>query len=472
MDIRKFTSFDGNVVILGFGAVGQGTLPLLLRHIDMPPARVTVLNARPEGAAVVREHGVQFRCETVTRANFAALFDELLRPGDFLFNASVNVGSVDCLDYCQRRGILYLDACLEPWAGSHENVALTPAERSNYAQREAALALRRKYPDGPTATLTHGANPGLVSHLLKKALLNLAEDCEMTIVTPGTREGWGRLAMELGVKVIHIAERDRQRSRRRKGRDEFVNTWSAEAFAGESLQPAELGWGTHERHWPHDAIDFGFGCGASIYLDRPGATTRVRTWTPSEGPFIGHLISHAEATSIADFLTVRDGARTLYRPTCHYAYRPCDDAMLSLLEFQDGGFRFPSRHHLLRDEIDEGMDELGVLLMGHARGAYWYGSQLSIREARALCPFNNATSLQINASALAAAAWAMRHPRAGILEPDDLPFEEILSMSAPYLGNVVGAYTEWTPLERRARLYPEPLDRDDPWQFLNFRVRD
>jgi fatty acid-binding protein DegV len=39
-----------------------------------------------------------------------------------------------------------------------------------------------------------------------------------------------------------------------------------------------------------------------------------------------------------------------------------------------------------------------------------------------------------------------------------------------YLGPVVGVYTDWTPLEGRGRLYPEDVDRDDPWQFKNFLV--
>lgn len=44
--------------------------------------------------------------------------------------------------------------------------------------------------------------------------------------------------------------------------------------------------------------------------------------------------------------------------------------------------------------------ELRVLLMGHKRGAYWYGSRLSIEDARRLAPLNNATSLQVTAAVL------------------------------------------------------------------------
>ena len=40
-------------------------------------------------------------------------------------------------------------------------------------------------------------------------------------------------------------------------------------------------------------------------------------------------------------------------------------------------------HHILdENEIVDGIDELGVLLYGHAKNAYWYGSQLSIEETR------------------------------------------------------------------------------------------
>ena len=108
--------------------------------------------------------------------------------------------------------------------------------------------------------------------------------------------------------------------------------------------------------------------------------------------------------------------------------------------------------------------------MGHAKGAYWYGSRLSIDEARALAPYNNATSLQVTAPVLAGVIWALENPQRGVTEPDEMDFDRVLEICAPYLGPVVGAYSDWTPLEGREALFPEDLDRDDPWQFKNFRV--
>ena len=97
------------------------------------------------------------------------------------------------------------------------------------------------------------------------------------------------------------------------------------------MQPSELGWGTHEKWMPENAHTHQAGCGAAIYLMQPGANTRVRTWCPTRGAQYGFLVTHNESISIADYFTVRDASGTaVYRPTCHYAYHPADDAVLSL----------------------------------------------------------------------------------------------------------------------------------------------
>ncbi|HET8727164.1 MAG TPA: saccharopine dehydrogenase C-terminal domain-containing protein, partial [Alphaproteobacteria bacterium] len=417
-----------------------------------------------------RLSGIEFRLQPLTPENYRRVMEPLIGPGDFLLNLSVDVSSVALIELAQEMGALYLDTCIEPWAGGYTDPSLSASERSNYALREKALGLRGRAGQGPTAVVTHGANPGLVSHFVKQALLNIAADTGVDAAKPADRAGWTALARDLRVKVIHIAERDTQVASRPKLVGEFVNTWSIDGFVGEGSQPAELGWGSHERHFPADGWRHAFGGGAAIYLDRPGASTRVRTWTPTEGPFHGFLITHNESISIADYFTVRDGDRVAYRPTVHYAYHPCDDAVLSVHELAGKNWRQQPKTRLMMDEIVGGMDELGVLLMGHARGAYWYGSQLSIEEARSLAPYNNATSLQVTAAVLGGMVWAIENPERGVIEPDEMDHARVMEVAAPYLGRLVGAYSDWTPLQDRERLFAEDLDRDDPWQFKNFRV--
>jgi homospermidine synthase len=467
---KKHVAFPGRLVIVGFGSIGQGVLPLLLRHLEIAAERITIITAEPRGHDVAAEYGVRFIETALTRSNYRALLEPQLAEGDFLLNVSVDVSSVALIELCRQRGALYLDTCIEPWPGGYTDPGLSPSARSNYALRESALALRGGYSRGPTAVLTHGANPGLVSHFVKQALIDLARDAGLTNMTPATRTEWAHLSETLGIKVIHIAERDTQVSTMPKQPGEFVNTWSIDGFVSEGSQPAELGWGTHERHFPKDGRRHDFGSGAAIYLLRPGAATRVRSWTPIEGPYHGFLITHGESISIADYLTVTDRGAVRCRPTCHYAYHPCDDAVLSLHEFAGKSFQLQQGKRLMMEEIREGMDELGVLLMGPARGVYWYGSRLSIAEARRVAPHNNATSLQVTAAVLGGMIWAIERPREGIVEPEEMDFERILEVARPYLGDIVGVYGDWTPLDDRDRLFPEDLDRDDPWQFKNIRA--
>ncbi len=467
MSDLQHAAFAGRLVIVGFGSIGQGVLPLLLRHIRLRPEQITIITAEERGRDVAAEYGVEFVETALTRANYRDVLAARLGPGDFLLNVSVDVSSVALIELCEAIGALYLDTCIEPWPGGYTDPSLPPSERSNYALREQALAARRNRRDGPTAVITHGANPGLVSHFVKQALIDLAPPGS---AVPAEREDWARLAERIGVKAIHIAERDTQVAGVPKAPGEFVNTWSIDGFFSEGSQPAELGWGTHERHFPADGRRHDFGSQAAIYLLRPGAGTRVRSWTPLEGPYLGFLITHGESISIADYLTLRDGPAVRYRPTCHYAYHPCDDAVLSLHELAGKNWRLQTRKRLIVEEITDGIDELGVLLMGQPGGVYWYGSRLSIGEARRVAPHNNATSLQVTAAVLAGMIWAIENPRRGIVEPDEMDFARVLEIAGPYLGEVVGVRGDWSPLDDRERLFPEDLDRDDPWQFKNIRV--
>jgi homospermidine synthase len=468
----KHTQFSGRLVIVGFGSIGQGVLPLLLRHIDLRPHQISIVTAEGRGAEVAAEYGVRFVETALTRENYRAVLDPMIGPGDFLLNVSVEVSSVALIEMARAKGALYLDTCIEPWPGGYTDRNLPPAARSNYALRESALAVRRRAPGGPTAVVTHGANPGLVSHFAKQALVNIAREADPAVAPPAERAGWAALAERLAVRAIHIAERDTQVSTTlAKAPGEFVNTWSIDGFFSEGSQPAELGWGTHERHFPQDGRRHDFGSRAAIYLLRPGAATRVHSWTPLEGPYLGFLITHGESISIADYLTVHEpGGAVAYRPTCHYAYHPCDDAVLSLHELAGKNWQLQSKKRLMMHEISDGIDELGVLLMGPQGRVYWYGSRLSIAEARRVAPHNNATSLQVTAAVLAGAIWAIEHPNRGIVEPEELDFARILEIAGPYLGEVVGVWGDWTPLKGREPLFPEDLDRHDPWQFKNIRV--
>lgn len=124
----------------------------------------------------------------------------------------------------------------------------------------------------------------------------------------------------------------------------------------------------------------------------------------------------------------------------------------------------------MNDEITSGIDELGVLLMGHDANAWWYGSQLGIDETREIMGMGqNPTTLQVAAALIGGIVWMIKNPDKGYLEPDDLPYNQILQVAIPYLGPMVSVQTDWNPLIGRSPLFLEHMD-GDPWQFKNFLV--
>ena len=463
--------FSGRLVMIGCGSIGQAVLPILRHHVHLAPGALTVLSADERGRGTAEANGARFVHCHLKPGNYHRQLARYLGPGDLCLNLSVDVSSLDLVEWCSEHRVLYVDTSIEPWPGVFDNPMLSLRERTNFLTRERMLRLGRKLgPDAPTAIVDHGANPGLVSHFVKQALLDLRRDLAPDVAAPRSQGDWAGLARGLAVTLIQVSERDTQAADRPKRPGEFANTWAIAGFVDELMQPSELSLGTAEPGRPPGATWHREGSG-SIYLRRPGGGTYARSWLPSLGGFQGLLMTHDEVFSIADHLSVRGEQGFEYRPTVMFVYHPCDDAMLSALELEGRGWEMQPSRRVLTSDLVTGMDELGVLLAGHARNAYWYGSQLTIQEARRHVPNSNATSLQVAAGALAAAVWAIRHPARGVLEADDLDFQECLDVARPYLGPLVGAYTDWTPLQGRGELFEEDLDADRPWQLKNVRAR-
>ncbi len=471
-----YGKIDGPIVMIGFGSIGKGTLPLIERHFEFDHTRMVVIAPDDADRALLDQKGIRFVHVGLTPENHREVLTPLLTEGGgtgFCVNLSVDTASLEIMRLCRALGVPYIDTVVEPWPGFYFDTSVTPEARTNNALRTTVRDEKAGNPGGTTAVSCCGANPGMVSWFVKQALVNLAHDLGHPFDEPGPadRQGWARLMRDLGVKGVHIAERDTQRSVKPKPMDVFVNTWSVEGFMSEGMQPAEMGWGTHEKWLPENGRLHELGARAGAYLLQPGANTRVRTWCPTPGAQYGFLVTHNESISIADYFTVKDGDTVVYRPTCHYAYHPANDAVLSLHEvFGSGELHEKTEHILEENEIVDGIDELGVLLYGHAKNAYWFGSQLSIEETRALAPYQNATGLQVSSAVLAGMVWALENPNAGIVETDEMDYRRCLEVQLPYLGPVKGYYTDWTPLTGRPALFPEDIDTSDPWQFRNVLV--
>ena len=380
------------------------------------------------------------------------------------------------MELCREIGALYIDTVVEPWPGFYFDTKLGPEARSNYALRETMLAAKRaRKPGGTTAVSCCGANPGMVSWFVKQALLNVAGDTRPQVQGAEDARGLGAgsprsSASRASTSPSATPSAPSSRSRM----DVFVNTWSVEGFISEGMQPAELGWGTHEKWMPDerpqaqdrlpggDLSDAARRQHARALVDADGAARNTASWSPTTSR------SRSPTTS-----RCARAARSIYRPTCHYAYHPCNDAVLSLHEMFGQAGKTPGRTSTSWTSTRSSTASTNSACCSTATRRTPIGTARSSRSTRraTLAPYQNATGLQVTSAVLAGMVWALENPKAGIVEADEMDFRRCLEVQMPYLGPVIGAYTDWTPLTGRPGLFPEEIDKRDPWQFRNVLVR-
>ena len=490
------------VLILGCGSIGQCVVPLLLRDMHFDPIQITICEmvdtVLPRIADSIAA-GVKFELNPLTQENMAEFLSERVSTGDVILDLAWNIQAESILTWCHNHGVRYLNTSTEEWDPYADVDNKPPTTRTLYHRHMGLRAMIKKWGGnkGPSAIIEHGANPGWVSHEVKYALEQLAEELlkqkllgennTQALQTALQAGNYALVAEACGVKAIQISERDTQLTDRPKEVNEFVNTWSGEGFYEEGIAPAELGWGSHELTLPRGALEHkDDGPRNQILIQRAGMETHVRTWIPGGtaataisggGESIGMLIRHGEAFTMSEHLTVleKDG-KVRYRPTVYYAYCPSDSAVASVHELRGNNWAHPEKFRLLNNDITAGEDRLGVLLLGHPLKAWWSGSLMSIAEARSILPGHSATTLQVAGSVIAGLAWMLRHPNEGLRVPDELPHNELLEDTRHYLGTCWSGAVDWTPLQNRFELFPV-VDPDqeasstasrDPWQFASF----
>src|SRR5262249_859981 len=167
------TRFAGKILLVGCGYVGRCTLPLLLRHLDVPANRITVLDFVDARAAIADSlaKGVNYVIDRITPDNMAEVLSAHVGAGDMIIDLAWNIGCVDILQWCHDHGVTYLNTSVELWDPYADAANQHPTERTLYVRHQAVRERVASWldPDGPTAVLEHGANPGLVSHFTKVA---------------------------------------------------------------------------------------------------------------------------------------------------------------------------------------------------------------------------------------------------------------------------------------------------------------
>src|SRR6267154_3016638 len=101
---------SGPIVMIGFGSIGKGTLPLIERHFTYDKSRMVIIDPHEDGE-IAKQHGVRFMKQAVTKDNYREVLVPLLTSGGgqgFCVNLSVDTSSVDIMNMSGEIGALYI----------------------------------------------------------------------------------------------------------------------------------------------------------------------------------------------------------------------------------------------------------------------------------------------------------------------------------------------------------------------------
>lgn len=482
---KPIAKIDGTILQIGCGAVGRAFLPLLNKLVIYKQhIIIDMLDIRSSIKKYLKLKNVKFVHIKVTKGNYRKILSKYLKAGDMLVDASYDIGTAELLKWTHDHGIRYLNMSVEefdPFSNSHKKPQdFTLYERNQVIRRQARHWESDKI--NPTQLPDLGCNPGWVSAMLKKGLVDIAKakflnnpqismEKKQRIQNYITNNYFKHLAYELGVKVVHITEKDTQISHTPRKPDEFCNTWSVSGFAEETSAPAELGWGTHENKLPSEAFTHATGEKNQICLHLRGCNKLIRSWTRM-GPFVGMLVRHGESYSISSRFTLHadelkhprsyihdplrnidNKSKALYRPTVHFVYLPCDAGMATIHKLRECNYELGQPLRNMFDDIISGMDEIGCLIMGDF-GVWWIGTSLNIIETRKIIDSQandiNATTLQAAGSLIAGVVYAIKHPNVGLCYPDDIDYREYNKIAKLFMGPVNSYEMTLTPKEMKS----------------------
>lgn len=498
--------FDGNILLFGCGAVGRALLPILTKLLSFKS--LTILDQLDNRRFIkhyLKKPNIKYVQLKITKGNYRKVLRKYLKKGDFLIDLAYEIGTQELLNYCHLHGIKFINTSVEEFdhlSGNHKVPQDFTLYERNYAIRKNASKWHRDKMN-PTQILDCGANPGWVSCMTKQGIVDIAHakflnnpkvsQVQKDKIKHYLKNNYFKLlAYEIGLKVIHITEKDTQISSQPKKENEFVNTWSLSGFAEETTAPAELGWGTHEKKLPSEAFTHHVGEKNQICLHLRGCNKMMRSWTRC-GPFIGMLVRHGEAYSISSRLTlfpsdvknprsyIHDPQRhmdhhekPIYRPTVHFVYLPCDNGMATIHMLREREYIIDQIGPTLRtmfNDIISGIDEVGCLLVGDF-GFWWLGTSIDIVEARKLInPKENcisATTIPVAASVAAGVIYAIRHPNVGLCFADDIDYKEYLQIA----NLVTGPLHSYEMTPKEMKITQKEAAKLKTGQFANFEVNE
>lgn len=436
--LYKSKKFYNKFWVIGCGAVGTALIFLLLKIFIINPKNIIIIdreNIQPKINKYLNPQ-IKFIKSEITENNYQNILSDI-KNHDILINCAYDISTLSLFKLCQEKNSCYIDSSIEEWSYKSET---DPIKYSLFYKHSELDNFNNQIQEKKTNFIVSmGCNPGNISIWTKFGLELLNKKYNYKF------DSFAELSHKLGIQVIHISEKDTQKTRIPKRENEYANTWAStmEPMYEEGLGPVEISLGTHEKNLEYDTISY---INNIMILKRRGMATFGVSYTPISKNYIGMLIRHDENFTIGRELSLYINNKLVYKPSVYYIYHPCDSTMASFYEIRELNLNYQKTCRLLTGDIVSGTDELGLTYFLSTNQKYWIGSLLDIHESREIFENKfddiiNATILQVVAGYLGGIIYLTelieQNKYYGLLCPDDLPYKKILKYTLPFLGDFI-----------------------------------
>lgn len=447
-------TFNNKIVLIGYGGIGTALLPLLFKIVSVNLSKVYVIEKNANRFVNLEnfiKQGVNIINVALKKDNIKKILIEDLKLGqdDLIIDCSYEINTNYMYNLCAEYGISYTNSAVEVWPQEpgFKDIDYTFYQRIKSINDQDKLVKNKKN----NFIICLGCNPGNVNIWTMYALEKINQKSYQF-----EYNSYADLANKLGLRVVHISERDGQITNNPKKRNEYVNTWSSDAISwyDEAFSFLEISWGTHEKTIPSN-INKKLSNKYQLVLNSEGYKSYAYSYTPIGKNLAGMLIRHEECYTICKNLTLKNNKNEIiYKPSCYYVYKPCDSSVASIHEVKDNIGKYQDSKRLITSDIIEGRDELGCTLFFENGDIYWIGSLLDIEESRSIYDnkYNhiiNATILQVVAGYIGAILYLIdcieNKKYSGLLTPEELPIKKFVQLTKPLLGLfILIKVNDWT----------------------------
>jgi homospermidine synthase len=381
----------------------------------------------------------------LTRDNHKQLLKDI-NKNTLVIDLSDGVDSLMLLEWVKNKGSFFINASVENYYSDENHIH--PANLEYKDIKKDTLFHRQLEVDKlmkntrKSRFVSAAINPGGIQQFLKMSLRLHDKHKNIKMI----KGNYAKLAHDLGLKEVKLSEYDSQKTKLKPTPTYGLNTWGVQSLCLEAsdevvmvlnnetiedmekhniklIKPDEGGKKANNiRFLAERGMDVHR---SSVCLDHDGNPFQY------DG---GSLVSHAEITSLGQFLEYNGDT-----PTIMYIYRVCDVAQQTLNYCRKNKYQPLKENHVLElNEIENGgFDSIGCYLTFNDGAKMWCGTVASKEDTiKAGFKIANATAMQTAGWMWAFINFMIKYPDYGLNEGETIKHKFLFKYATPYLGNI------------------------------------